>query len=92
MIEARLVKTRILGDGIGGTLLVGVAEYEDEALNFKVPYEWEEVNESPEAFSLAIRDKIAEEFDIPINYVDMRDDNFIKEMRTFDMMNKGIIV
>ena len=86
-----MIKTRILNDGSGGTLLVGVVEYGDEMLNFKVPYDWEQVSEAKEAFSLAIRDKIAETFDIPVYHVDMGGDSFLDEMFNFYMMDKGFV-
>ncbi len=88
MLEARLIKTKIMRD-VSGTLLVGVAEYGDERMNFKVPYDWNEIDEAREAFSLAIRDKIAQTFDIPVYHVDMGGDQFIDDMFNLYMMDRG---
>jgi len=90
MLEARLTKTKIMSEN-GGTLLVGVVEYGDERMNFKVPYDWNEIDEAREAFSLAIRDKIAYTFDIPVYHVDMGGDQFIEDMFNFYMMDRGFV-
>ena len=74
------------------TVLVGVVDYADEAMNFKVPYDWEEIAEDTKAFSLALRDKIAETFDLPLYHVDMQGDSFIEKMREFNMRNAGVIL
>lgn len=91
MLEARVVKTGIMRTEDDETLLVGVAMYGDESVNFKVPYEWEEISEATEAFSMALRDKIAEVFDLTLYHVDMADDEFIHKMREFDMKRKGFL-
>lgn len=91
MVEASLKKYRIMRDNDYGTVLVGVFEHGDEALNFHVPYVWEDIRDEGKAFSLAIRDKIAETFDIPVYHVDMDNDSFLDTMRAFHMKCNGVI-
>jgi hypothetical protein len=77
MIEARVIKSQVVVKN-AVTYLLGVAEYEDELVNFKLPFMWEVMD--TDEFINDLRDKLAEEFDIPVYHVDVRADALLKKM------------
>jgi len=62
MLTAKITKTAV-DLHADKTYLIGVAEYYDEALNFRVAFNQEDLDEHDE-FIDRLRDKIAEEFGI----------------------------
>lgn len=79
MLEARVIKAAVLQDEkTGGTVLMGVAAYCDDQINFKVAYDWETLDR--EGFIKDLREKLAEDFDVPVYWVDVRESNLLDKM------------
>jgi hypothetical protein len=82
MLEAVITKSVVLQDKeTGGPVLMGVAEYGSDAVNFKVKYDWETLDQ--EGFLLDLRDKLAMGFDLPVYRVDLREKELLDKMCRF---------
>ena len=87
MLEANIVKSVIVQDEKDGkTVLMGVAEYYDDAINFKVKYDWESLDY--EWFIKELREKIAEGFDLPLKRVDIKEAVLLQKMKQYAEWNK----
>jgi hypothetical protein len=88
MLEANIVKSVIVQDEKDGkTVLMGVAEYYDDAINFKVKYDWESLDY--EWFIKELREKIAEGFDLPLKRVDIKEAVLLQKMKQYAEWNKA---
>lgn len=87
MLEARITITTVVQDEkTNGTVLFGVAERFDDAVNFRVPYDWETLDK--EGFLEDLREKLAQDFDVPVYYVDIQADKLLRKMEEYHMMFK----
>lgn len=92
MLEARVTKSIVVQDEkTGGTVLMGVAEYCDEKINFKVAYDWRTLDH--EGFLTDLRETLAEGFDLPVYRVQL-EHSLLTKMRQYAEWNtntSGII-
>lgn len=87
MLEATITKAVVLEDEKDGkTVLMGVAEYFGECLNFKVKYEWDTLDKA--WFLKELRETIAREFDLTVKQVDIRPSNLFQKMQQYHVWNK----
>lgn len=70
MVEASIVKYKVIYDKKLDPMLLAVAEYDDEAMNIKYKFDWETFH--PMSFFSDLREEIAEKFDIAVKFVDVR--------------------
>lgn len=70
MVEAALTKAKVIHDKTFNPIFVGVAEYDDEALNIKIKFDWDSFE--PEDFANGLRQQIAKDFDLETKFVDIR--------------------
>ena len=88
MLEANIVKSVIVQDEKDGkTVLMGVAEYYDDAINFRVKYDWESLDY--EWFIKELREKIAEGFGLPLKRVDIKEAVLLQKMKQYAEWNRG---
>ena len=82
MLEGNIVKSVILQDqNTGGTVLLGVAKYFDNQVNFKIPYDWE--NLDVEWFVKELRDTLARDLDIQVKQMDIGEARLLDKMRKY---------
>jgi len=84
MMKARIVKTAI-DFKADKTFLIGVAETEEEALNFSVQFELEDLALFDEWIN-ELRNKIAEEFDIHTWEVEIDKQTLLDKMLFWNQM------
>lgn len=77
MIEAQITKAVVKYDK-GNFYLLGVAEYEDTKVNFKIRYNHTNIDDE---LREELRQKLAEDFDIPAYRVDLKWELLEKKMR-----------
>jgi hypothetical protein len=88
MLEAAITKAVVVQDEKDGkTTLMGVAEYFDDYVNFKVKYDWETLN--MKGFLNDLREKLAQEFDLPVKCIDLRDRQLLGKMEQYHKWNKA---
>lgn len=92
MNKADVVKAEVIVSN-GKTFLLGTVKYVNDQLNFKVPFNWNEVYMDEEGFLEALRDKFAEDLDIIPSKVDLKQTHLLRKMRegTFEAVLKGYI-
>lgn len=73
MVEASLVKAKVVYNKKLDPQLIAVFHYDDEALNVKFSFDWETFNR--ELFLDDLREEVAESFDIATKFVDVRPDD-----------------
>lgn len=82
MVEATVMKAVVMQDeNTKEPVLLGVCQYQDEIVNFRVPFSSEE-DEYDEVIK-ALRDKLAEDFDLPVYRVDVKMDLLLKRMKYY---------
>jgi len=87
VLEAQITKAVVVQDDkTGGTVLLAVAEYFGEVVNVKVPYNWDTLDIG--WFVEELRDKLAKDFDIPVNRVDIKERQLLGKMREYSEFNK----
>jgi hypothetical protein len=89
MLEAEITKAIIVQDQKGqGTILMGVAEYYGDAVNFKVAYDWETLDY--DRFIDDLREKLAEDFDLPVKRIQVYPALLLEKMRQGHILFKGL--
>ena len=79
MVEAEITKAVVLQDKKTlGTVLMAVAQYGEDQINIKVPYDWSTLDQ--EGFCEDLREKLAQEFDCPVYHVDIKKDKLLDKM------------
>ena len=79
MLEAQIMRALVIEDDkTGATTLMGVAQYYDDKLNFKMAYNWETLDK--DWFIGTIRETIAEAFNLPVYRVDIKEDKLMHSM------------
>lgn len=87
MLEATITKAVVVQDEkTFKTKLMGVAEYFDEYVNFTCEFDWETLD--MKGFLNDLREKLAEEFDIPPNRVDLKDRQLLGKMEQYHKLYK----
>lgn len=82
MLEGNIVKSVILQDkNSGGTVLLGVAQYFDNQVNFKIPYDWD--NLDVEWFVKELRDTLARDLDIEVKQMDIGERRLLEKMKKY---------
>jgi hypothetical protein len=82
MVEATVTRAVVIQDEITKEpVLLGVCQYQTETINFRVPFSSEE-NEYDEVVK-ALRDKLAEDFQLPVYRVDVKTDLLLKRMKYY---------
>jgi hypothetical protein len=80
MLEAEITKCVVVQDKTGqGTVLMGVAEYYGDCVNFQVKYDWETLDH--EAFIRDLREKLAEDLDVAVKQVNVYPALLLEKMR-----------
>lgn len=79
MIKAEIRKAKVVQSG-NCLYLLGSAEYKDDAINFKVPFDLDDFD--PKAFFKALREKIAEDFDVAEKRVELNEKHLLQKMIT----------
>lgn len=93
MIEAHIIKAVVVQDqsaakrGEVGAVLMGVAAYGDDRVNFKVKYDWEALD--IRGFLDDLRDKLAHDFELPVYRVDLKESALLERMRRYYFTIKG---
>jgi len=93
MLEAQITKCCVVQNpetkekGRVGTVLMGVAEYGDDAINFKVEYDWEVLDFK--GFLGDLRETIAQSFDLPVYRVEVKEPMLLEKMRNYHLIAKG---
>jgi len=81
MVEALMTKAVIVHEPKAGMVLYG--EYcmgGDDIVNFRVPYVWEEVDDDHDEFFSALRETIAEKYDVAVKFIDVPEEELLKRM------------
>ena len=87
MLEGKITKVAILQDKeTNGTVLLGVAEYFNRKVNFKVPYNWEDLDY--EWFTKELREVLARDLDITVKQMDLSEGRLLAKMKEYAMWNK----
>lgn len=87
MLEGKITKSVVLQDKDGkGTVLMGVAEYFDRKVNFKVPYHWDDLDY--EWFCKELREVLARDLGITVKQMDISEHRLLAKMKEFAMWNK----
>ena len=87
MLEGNIIKSVVLQDEkTGGTVLLGVAKYFDNQVNFKVPYEWETLDYA--WFVKELREVLARDLDITVKQMDIGEARLLEKMKKFHEWNK----
>lgn len=82
MLEARIARCTVVQDQKSDKLvLVGVAEFFEDRVNFKAEYDWETMDK--EQFIQDLREKLAEEFAVSASWVDVQPEKLLERMRIF---------
>lgn len=82
MLEAKISKAVVVQDQkTHGTVLMAVAEYCDDKVNIKVPYNWNTLD--LEGFCEDLREKLAQDFDLPVYRVDIQKGRLLKLMEKY---------
>ena len=81
MLEAVITKAVVVHEDKVGTVLYAVAEYYDDIVNVRVPYDWETLDQ--EAFIEDLREKLAEDFDLPVYRVDVFEEPLLRRMKDY---------
>lgn len=87
MLEGKITNSIILSnDTTGETTLMGVAQYFDNKVNFKVPYDWESLD--VDWFLKELRDTLARDLDITVKQMDIGEHALIHKMKQYHIWNK----
>ena len=87
MLEGNIVRSAILKDDkTGGTVLMGVAQYYDNKVNFKVPYDWKSLD--LDWFTKELREVLARDLDITVKQMDIGEKRLLEKMRQFSDWNE----
>lgn len=79
MLEATIIKCSVLQDQkSGSTVVMGVAQYGDDMINFKAAYNWETMDK--DGFIEDLREQIALGFDLPVYRVDVKARKLLDKM------------
>lgn len=87
MVEATITKSQVVLDK-GALYLLATAEHADEMVNIKAKFFWEELDKR--AFIKDLQEKIAEAFDIPAYYVDVKGPYILAKMEI--AANKALVM
>jgi hypothetical protein len=88
LLEGNIVKSVILQDqNTGGTVLLGVAQYFDNQVNFKIPYDWD--NLDVEWFVKELRDTLARDLDIEVKQMDISERRLLEKMKSYSAWMKA---
>lgn len=90
MLEGRITKAVVVQDKTGlGTVLMGVAEFYEDQVNFQVRYDWETLDR--DGFIHDLREKLAEDLDITVKQMNVYPALLLEKMRQgyeqFKVMN-----
>lgn len=87
MLEARITKAVVLlDDKTGGTVLMGVAEYYGDMVNFKVPYDWETLDIP--WFVNEMKETLAKAFDKNVYQMDIQERSLLGKMKEYHEWSK----
>lgn len=87
MLVAQIDKVGIVQDQkTSGTVLVGVASYYEDKVNFKVPYDWDTLD--IDWFTKTLKEKLAEDFNLPPYRVDIKERQLLEKMEKFSRWYK----
>jgi hypothetical protein len=87
MLEGNITKSVVLQDEKhGGTVLMGVAEYFGNKVNFKVPYDWDTLD--IDWFCKELRETLARDLDITVKQMDIGEKSLLQKMREYSEWNK----
>ena len=89
MLEAEFTRLVVMPEK-GKTVFMAVVEYYGEAVNVKVPYDWETIN--VEGFLSDLREKLAEDFDIETKQVAIPEKQIVEAMRYWHHKFKAMVV
>lgn len=88
MLEAQIAKTVVVQDQkTGKSVLMGVAEYYGEKVNFKVVYDWDTLD--IEWFTKELKESLAKDFDIPPYRVNICERDLLQKMRQYSEWMKN---
>jgi hypothetical protein len=80
MVEAYLTRAVIVHEPKAGLVLTGVYEMADDCVNFRIPFDWNEVEDDHEEFFNALRESIAEKFECALKFIDVPREKLLKRM------------
>jgi hypothetical protein len=80
MVEAIMTHSLVMHEAKTGMVLMGTFQRADDCMNFRVPFDWHEVEDDEEEFFNALRESIAENYDIHVKFVDIQRDKLMKRM------------
>lgn len=87
MLEAQITKSVVVADEKDGkTVLMGVAEYFGDCINFKVKYDWDTLDY--DWFVKELKETIARDFDLPVKRVDIREVELLQKMKQYSEWNR----
>jgi hypothetical protein len=82
MLEGNIIKSVILQDQkTGGTVLMGVAQYFDNKVNFKVPFDWDNLDVG--WFAKELREVLARDLDITVKQMDISEAKLLEKMKKY---------
>lgn len=88
MLEGTITKSVIVQDQkTGKTVLMGVAEYYDTSVNFKVIYDWD--NLDYEGFCTDLREALARDLDIQVKQMDIKEHKLLAKMKDYALWSKS---
>ena len=87
MLTGNIIKTQILSDNeTGKTTLFGVAQYYDNMVNFKVPYDLDTLDY--EWFIKELKDMLARDLDIAVSHMEIDENSLLAKMKAYSDWNK----
>jgi hypothetical protein len=87
MLEAEVTKLVVMPEK-GKTVLMGVAEYYGDCVNFRVPYDWDTLD--IKGFLNDLREKLAEDFDLPTYRIALPEQQIVERMRDWHIKFKTL--
>jgi hypothetical protein len=91
MVEATVTRAIVMQDEVTKEpVLMGVCQYQDEHINFRVPFSKEE--EEYDEVIKALRDKLAEDFQLPVYRVDVKEEMLLKRMKYYAKQIKEMVL
>lgn len=88
MLEGNITKSVVLADEkTGKTVLMGVAEYYGNKVNFKLTYDWDTLDY--EWFAKELRETLARDLDITVKQMDIGERRLFEKMKAYHEWNKN---
>lgn len=90
MIAAEILKCVVVLGKNKETILMAVARYDNDFLNLKIEYDFD--NLDVDQFFKDLKERLAQDFDIPTQRVSINERMVLDKMREFSLWQQGVVV